>query len=134
MRTLTVSQVAAASNVRMETVRYYERRGLITKPPRSESGYRMFTQVEDIQFIKRAQEIGFTLEEIRGILNLYKSEEFLPSKEMHQLAQAKVQEIDEKINRLQQFKALLEQVTTCPVSMMPLPKSQCPVIQKCKGG
>lgn len=53
---LTISQVAIRSNVHIETIRYYERRGLISKPPRSESGYRMFSHeaVEDIQFIWQA--------------------------------------------------------------------------------
>jgi len=73
MEGLTVSKVALKSNVCVETVRYYERRGLITKPPRSELGYRMYLDevIEDINFIKRAQAIGFTLEEIKQLLTLY---------------------------------------------------------------
>jgi DNA-binding transcriptional MerR regulator len=130
---LTISQVAQSSNVPVETVRYYEKRGLIAKPPRSESGYRMFTQetVEDIRFIKRAQEIGFTLEEIREILRIYKRDDYFPTSEMYQFALEKVREIDAKIRQLQTFKALLESVTNRPPSTLPLPKSQCPVIQKC---
>lgn len=56
---LTGSQVVSEANVHIETVRYYEKRGLIATAPRNESGYRMFPQqtVSDIQFIKRAQEI-----------------------------------------------------------------------------
>lgn len=133
---LTISQVASRSNVNVETVRYYERRGLISKPPRSESGYRMFTQetVEDILFIKRAQEIGFTLEEIREILSLYKNENYLPIEDMYHLAQVKILEIEEKINQLQKFKSLLELVTKRPLSTLPLPKSECPVLQKCAEG
>jgi DNA-binding transcriptional MerR regulator len=136
MEGLTISQVARASNVPIETVRYYEKRGLITKPPRSESGYRMFSYetVEDIRLIKRAQEIGFTLEEIREILKIYKQDDYFPTSEMHQFAMAKVQEIEAKINQLQKFKALLESGTSRPSSTFPLPKSQCPLIQKCLEG
>ncbi|MFF0826290.1 MerR family transcriptional regulator [Brevibacillus sp. NPDC003359] len=83
---LTRSQVASEAKVHIETVRYYEKRGLIATTPRNESGYRMFPQqtVTDIQFIKRAQEIGFTLEEIKNLLSLYKNDEELPTQEMHQ--------------------------------------------------
>ena len=63
MNGLTISQIAKASNVNIETVRYYERRGLISEPPRTESGYRMFHKdvIQDIKFIKRAQDLGFRI-------------------------------------------------------------------------
>jgi len=136
MEGLTRSQVAAASNVRIETVRYYEQRGLISKPPRSPAGYRLFTQeaVEDIRLIKRAQDIGFTLEEIRGLLSVYKNKGYHPTEEMYQSTVVKIREIDDKIIQLLKFKALLESVTNIPVSNLPLPKSQCPVLQKIAKG
>jgi DNA-binding transcriptional MerR regulator len=62
--------------------------------------------VTDILFIKRAQEVGFTLEEIKNLLILYKKDEELPTQEMNQLALAKVEEIKKKISQLQHFKAL----------------------------
>ncbi|TVX93825.1 MerR family transcriptional regulator [Paenibacillus agilis] len=130
---LTISQVAAQSNVHLETVRYYERRGLIAKPYRNASGYRMFTQetVEDIQFIKRAQEIGFSLEEIRGLLTIYRQEDYFPTYELYQTALSKIQEIDEQIKRLSHFKATLEAVTQRPSSMHASSKLQCPILLKC---
>jgi DNA-binding transcriptional MerR regulator len=71
MEGLTISQVAKEANVNIETIRYYERRGLIPEPPRNKSGYRKFpkTLVKDIQFIKRTQDLGFPLEEIKSLLN-----------------------------------------------------------------
>ncbi|MGF9910511.1 MerR family DNA-binding protein [Brevibacillus porteri] len=133
---LTRSQVASEANVHSETVRYYEKKGLIAAAPRNESGYRMFPQqtVSDIQFIKRAQEIGFSLEEIKNLLILYKKDEEFPTQEMHQLALAKVKEINKKISQLQHFKALLEEVTNRPPSMGSLSKEQCPIMQKCAKG
>ncbi|EJL20608.1 MerR family DNA-binding protein [Brevibacillus sp. BC25] len=134
---LTRSQVASEANVHMETVRYYEKRGLIAAAPRNKSGYRMFPHqtVTDILFIKRAQEIGFTLEEIKNLLSLYKNDEELPTQEMHQMALVKVEEINKKISQLQHFKSLLEEVTNRPPSMWSLSKEQCPIMQKCaKGG
>jgi DNA-binding transcriptional MerR regulator len=129
MERFTISQVAKACGVHIETVRYYERRELIAKPSRNESGYRMFTgeAVQDIRFIKKAQEIGFTLEEIRKLLNIYKKEDYFPINEMHQFAVSKIKEIDEKIRDLQQFKTLL----TIATSVSPSSKLTCPVIQKC---
>ncbi|QMV44542.1 heavy metal-responsive transcriptional regulator [Cohnella cholangitidis] len=132
----TISQIARESNVNIETVRYYEKRGLISKVARNESGYRIYTQddVKDIQFIKRAQEIGFTLEEIREVLYLYKHDNERHASDMYQFALAKIQQIDQKIGQLQNFKSLLESVTDRPPSSLPLSKSQCPVIQKCTEG
>jgi len=72
MEKMTTSQLARESNVNLETIRYYERRGLIPKPPRNASGYRQYSQ-EDIartKFIKRAQALGFSLREILEIFSL----------------------------------------------------------------
>ncbi|GEC89301.1 MerR family DNA-binding protein [Brevibacillus brevis] len=136
MDRLTRSQVASEANVHIETVRYYEKRGLIATAPRNESGYRMFPlqTVADIRFIKRAQEIGFTLEEIKNLLILYKKDEELPTQEMHQLALAKIEEINKKISQLEHFKALLEEVTDRAPSMWSRSKEQCPIMQKCSKG
>ena len=72
MESLTTGQVAKQAQVNIETVRYYERRGLIPEPPRRESGYRQYPRdmVARIQFIKRAQELGFSLKEIAELLSL----------------------------------------------------------------
>lgn len=69
---LTISQVARAAGVNAETVRYYERRRLVPAPDRTPSGYRQYgdESIRRIRFIKRAQALGFTLEEIRGLLDL----------------------------------------------------------------
>lgn len=133
---LTRSQVASEANVHSETVRYYEKRGLIAAAPRNKSGYRMFPQqtVTDILFIKRAQDIGFTLEEIKNLLILYKKDEELPTQEMYQLALDKIEEINKKISQLQHFKALLEEATKRPPSMWSVSREQCPIMQKCAKG
>jgi MerR family mercuric resistance operon transcriptional regulator len=63
MQKLTIGQLAKQANVNLETIRYYERRGLIPEPPRSVSGYRQYS-ADDLQrtrFIKRAQALGFSL-------------------------------------------------------------------------
>jgi len=69
---LTIGQVARAANVHVETLRYYERRGLVPKPPRSSSLYRHYPDdtVPRVQFVKHAQALGFALREIRQLLSL----------------------------------------------------------------
>ena len=69
---MRIGALAAAAGVNVPTVRYYERRGIIPPPPRTSSGYRQYDPavLDRIRFIKRAQELGFTLEEISDLLAL----------------------------------------------------------------
>ena len=71
-KTLTISRVARSSGVNVETVRYYQRRGLLKEPPKPRYGYRIYPPetVDRLRFIKRAQELGFTLVEIKNLLSL----------------------------------------------------------------
>ena len=72
MDQLTTSEVAKRGGVNLETIRYYERRGLLPKPPRTVSGYRIFAPeaLRRLRFVKRAQAIGFSLQEIKTLLSL----------------------------------------------------------------
>ncbi|WP_044642095.1 MerR family transcriptional regulator [Risungbinella massiliensis] len=136
MNGISISKVAKLSTVSIETVRYYGKRGLISEPPRTKSGYRMFPDkvVEEIKFIKQAQNLGFTLSEIKLLLSLLNDDDNLPIEQMYQFATTKVQEIEDKINQLNNFKSLLEQATNHPISELPLPKNQCPIIKKLSDG
>ena len=69
---LKIGEVAQRGGVSLQAIRYYEREGLLPKPPRLASGYRLFpdTAVRQVHFIKRAQELGFSLAEIRELLSL----------------------------------------------------------------
>jgi Hg(II)-responsive transcriptional regulator len=69
---MRTSELAGQAGVNTETLRYYERRGLLTEPPRTPGGYRNYpdTTVELLRFIKRAQELGFTLDEVDELLHL----------------------------------------------------------------
>lgn len=72
IKLLTIGRLAQEVGINLETVRFYERKGLLPKPPRSASGYRLFPAdtARRLQFIKRAQELGFSLSEIRELLTL----------------------------------------------------------------
>ena len=128
MKTMTRGEVAARTGVNIETIRYYEQRGLIPKPPRTASGYRKYTEdyVERIRFIKRAQELGFTLKEIIELLSL-RVDPDTDRSEVKQRAEAKIVDIEEKIHDLERMKhALTNLVATCNGCG---PTSECPILE-----
>ena len=127
MATLTTSKLAKAAGVNGQTVRYYERRGLLPEPPRSESGYRMYPigHVERLRFIKSAQELGFTLVEIQQLLTLRVDEQATAADVRHR-SEEKVTQIDAKISALQQMReALMHLVDQCHGEG---PTSDCPIL------
>jgi MerR family mercuric resistance operon transcriptional regulator len=69
---LTIGKLADATNVNVETIRYYQRRGLLDEPPKPLGGHRLYApeQIKRVRFIKRAQALGFTLEEVGALLVL----------------------------------------------------------------
>ena len=99
---MTISELAKACGVGVETIRYYERRGLIPDPRPKKVGYREFSSedVRRVRFVKQAQALGFTLKEIAELLALKVS----PSstcKDVRAVARAKLQDIEEKLEALQ---------------------------------
>lgn len=109
MEALSTSQVAEQAGVNIQTVRYYERRGLIPEPPRLASGYRQYARdhVSRIRFIRRAQELGFTLLEIEELLSLHAD----PQSDRGHVKQrtlAKISEVERRIADLERMRRALE--------------------------
>lgn len=104
-RALRIGEVARETGVGVETLRFYERRGLLGRPARTESGYRVYdaSVVEQINFIKRAQVVGFTLDEIAGILAESASGR-LPCREVREMARRKLAELDERLRELRRYR------------------------------
>ena len=128
MESLTIGRLARAVGVNLETVRYYERRGLLPKPPRSGSGYRLFPAEAKgrLRFIRRAQELGFSLGEIRELLSL-RVAPTAKSADVRRRAQAKITDIEAKIRSLQSMKkALCELTQTCSGCG---PVRDCPILE-----
>src|SRR5882724_5869781 len=124
--TLTIGQVAKAANVNVETLRYYGRRGLVPKPPRSPSLYRHYPEdtVPRVQFVKHAQELGFALREIRGLLSLRATPKARCTDVKHR-AEIKIGEIEAKIRALQAMRrALRKLVSQCEGKLQ---ASACPI-------
>ena len=130
--TFKIGEVAARAKVNKETVRYYEKRELIPKPDRRYSGYRIFTQrhIDQIKFIKRAQELGFTLSEIKELLELRMDEDTTCS-EIRSEAQHKYEDVVEKIEDLKRIKeTLVDLIDSCSGSG---PTGDCPILGALEG-
>ena len=100
MDKLLIGELARKANVNKETIRYYERKGLIPEPPRNKSGHREYSQmdVKRTEFIKRTQSLGFSLREINDLL-LLKIEPESTCKDIQELVKSKITDIDQKNNR-----------------------------------
>ena len=108
MPRLLIGDVAERTGLSAPTIRYYESIGLLTRPARSATGYRRYTEttVEELRFIRKAQALGFTLEEIGQILQLSRSGE-KPCSHVLSLAHQHLAAVDERIRRLQKFRRQL---------------------------
>ncbi len=125
---LTIGQVARAASVHIETLRYYERRGLVPKPPRSPSLYRKYPDetVPRVQFVKHAQDLGFSLREIRELLSMRASPKARCA-DVKRRAETKIDEIESKIRALNAMRrALVRLVAQCDGK---LPASACPILE-----
>jgi MerR family mercuric resistance operon transcriptional regulator len=109
----TIGFVARRAGVGVETVRFYERQGLIEKPPRRLSGYREYDDevVSRLGFIRRAKELGFTLKEIKELLSL-RRDPSTPAADVKRRAEAKIADIETKIRTLQRMKKALGKLTS----------------------
>lgn len=128
MESLKVGEVAKQAGVNLQTIHYYERRGLLPKPPRTGSNYRAYPTdaVLRVRFIKRAQELGFTLKEIKELLSLRAAPRTRCS-DVRRRAEAKVQDIDEKVRTLQAMRrALTKLIGECSGSG---PVTECPIVE-----
>jgi MerR family copper efflux transcriptional regulator len=127
MNMLSIGQVARQASVGVETVRFYEREGLLEKPPRRTSGYRQYAQnaVTQIRFIKRAQQLGFSLKEIQELLML-RVDGQTSCEQVQERAVAKLVEVEHKMLDLQQMRqALLQVASLCTGEG---PKGRCPML------
>ena len=116
MKHLTIGQVAQRAGMGIETVRFYEREGLLNRPARSpSSGYRLYEEevIARLLFIQRAKELGFTLNEIRELLSL-RVDPGICCEDVKARAEVKIADIEERIRTLQRMrKALLRLTREC---------------------
>ncbi|SEM19128.1 Cu(I)-responsive transcriptional regulator/Hg(II)-responsive transcriptional regulator,TIGR02051 [Luteibacter sp. UNCMF331Sha3.1] len=125
---LTIGRIAQSAGVAIDTIRFYEREGLLPEPRRRPSGYREYDQsaVSRLRFIRRAKDLGFTLEEIRELLAL-SADRHVGVEGVRERAAARLRAIDDRIAELQRVRAgLAELVDACPGHGAP---EDCPILK-----
>ena len=108
---LRIGEVARRTGIGVETLRFYERRGLLGRPARTGAGYRIYDEsvVEQVSFIKRAQAIGFTLDDIAEILE-HSADGASPCHEVREMARGKLAELDERLRELRRYREELSRL------------------------
>ena len=133
MNRLSIGQVAKKAGIGIETIRFYERKGLIDEPPRKASGYRQYdeTAVAKLAFIQQAKTLGFSLNEIGELLSL-REQPGTTSREIKLMAEAKLADIESKMEMLGRMQLALENlVEKCPGEG---PASHCPILEAIETG
>ncbi|MCZ2340661.1 MAG: heavy metal-responsive transcriptional regulator [Bacteroidales bacterium] len=108
---MKIGEVAKRAGIGVETIRYYEREGLLLEPERRPSGYRLYDEstVERLEYVRRAKELGFTLAEIKELLDLSFTSRSCCEHIRHRV-ETKISDIEQKIQLLQQMKHSLDKI------------------------
>jgi Hg(II)-responsive transcriptional regulator len=125
---LTIGQVATAADVNIQTIRYYERRGLFAAPKRTPAGYRQYSEeaVARLRFIKHAQDLGFSLREIQELLGL-RVRHGAACDAVERKTRQKIDVVHQRIRDLQRMKRTLERLAAaCAVRR---PTADCPILE-----
>lgn len=132
---IPIGRVSQATRLSADTIRFYQRIGLIDVSSRSASGRRLFAQpeIQDLQFIANAQRLGFSLPEIRELLLLRRNVNSCP--EVREILKTKLKDICAKIRRLQALKADLKSaLKKCDHQVKePSARDDCPVLNELRG-
>jgi MerR family copper efflux transcriptional regulator len=128
METMTIGKIAKRAGVGVETIRYYERMGLLEEPPRRTSGYREYpaSALARLRFIKKGKQLGFSLKEIDELLSI-RMDPNATCAEVKQQADAKIAEVEEKIRALSRIKTALSEISAACKGEGP--SSECPILE-----
>ena len=124
---MTIGEVARRVGIGVETIRFYERKGLILEPARRSSGYRQYEigAVKRLRFIRRAKDLGFTLSEIKGLLDLRAGPD-THCEDIRLELEAKLEDIESRIADLRHMKRAIKEFSqTCESSD---PRGECPIL------
>lgn len=139
MNDMTIGKLAERVGVGVETIRFYERQGLLEQPPKPERGFRIYPPdaVDRVRFIRQAQELGFSLTDARELLDL-RTDPMADCSDVQRRATAKLDDVRAKIERLRLIENALERVVAaCPgqgnldcCSIMTAMEAQEPTIER----
>lgn len=124
-----IGALAKASGVTVETLRFYEKQGLLPEPQRSDAGYRLYPEgsLNQVAFILRAKAVGFSLKDIAGLLDIEVNRDRETCQTVKDFAQEKLVEIEAKIQELEQMRSALKQISDACCGGN-LPASHCTIL------
>lgn len=128
MASFKIGELATAAGVGRDTIRYYERMGLLRPPERTAAGYRLYdaSDLERVNFIRSAQELGFTLEQSRQLLSL-KASDTASAAAVLEITLDKIREAEARVERLTRIRdTLCELAEECPGDV---PTADCPILE-----
>ncbi|MBA3966048.1 MAG: helix-turn-helix domain-containing protein [Nitrospirales bacterium] len=123
---VTIGELSKQTCCNIETIRYYERIGLLSKPPRTEGGHRLYDheQIKRLVFIRRSRELGFSLEEIRTLLKLVDGQRYT-CEEVKTVTDGHLEDVKKKISDLRRLQKTLAGISAqCQGGQVP----ECPII------
>jgi len=133
---MQIGQAAESTGLSIDTIRFYEKQGLVHAPQRSSGGYRVYDEwdVERLRFIGRAQNLGFSLQEIRELL-VIESSEGDGCSHVHDLVATKIDKVKEKIAELKRIESRLTKAQKqCSAALMKSCNAECPVLEELESG
>jgi MerR family copper efflux transcriptional regulator len=128
MDAMNIGQAATASGVSAKMIRHYEQVGLFPEPHRTDAGYRQYTEreVHTLRFIRRARDLGFSIQQIGELVGLWQNRR-RPSRQVKALAQAHIEELEQKTQELLAMKATLEHLVACCHGD---DRPECPILEE----
>jgi len=131
MQVMNIGEAARASGVSAKMIRHYEQLGLFPQPARTDAGYRQYgdREVHTLRFIRQARDLGFSLEQIGELLNLWQNRR-RSSRQVKALAQAHIDELERKLEEMHTMKATLEHLVHCCHGD---DRPDCPILDRLSG-
>ena len=133
---MQIGQVAQSTGLSIDTIRFYEKQALVSPPRRTSGGYRVYDErdVERLRFVSRAQNLGFSLQEIRELL-LIENSEGNGCSHVHDLIATKVNQVKKKIAELRRIELRLTKAQKqCSTALMKRCNAECPVLDELESG
>lgn len=124
---VTIGEISKQTRCNIETIRYYERIGLLSKPPRTEGGHRLYDheQIKRLVFIRRSRKLGFSLDEIRTLFRLVDGQRYT-CQEVKGVTEQHLRDVSKKISDLRRLQKTLRSISSqCEGGLMP----NCPIIE-----
>jgi len=131
---MRIGELSKKTDFKIETLRFYEKQGLLTPVSRTEAGYREYDaeSLKQLRFIQKAKTVGFSLSEISELLTLRVEREQHSCGDVKQIAESKITQIDKKINELEQMRKALHKITDACCGG-PEPATSCTILNALDG-